>query len=101
MVYDGVLLGFLTLAGVLAGAIFLVSVIVYARRRSRRYLLLTAALGALFGRSLVGLCYLVGWISHRQHHLIEHGLDIVIGFSILAALIVMGRPTSTVEGPTQ
>lgn len=97
MVYDGMLLGFLVLAGILAGVIFLVSFVVYARRRSRRYQLLTVALGALFGRSLVGLGYLTGWISHRQHHLLEHGLDIVIGLCILAALIVMARPTPHVE----
>ena len=75
----------LTAAGVTT-VLFGLSLVVTYRRRSRRYLLVSATLAALLSRSLVGLLTLRGLLSPGSHHFFEHGLDAVIAVLLLAAV---------------
>lgn len=86
----------LIIAGIVSMLIFSVSCWVYLQRRTRPYLLLTVALGALVGRSVVGALDVLGHVSHAQHHVIEHGFDMVIAVSLLAAIISMGSPRTRI-----
>ena len=66
--------------------LFGLSLIVTYRRRSRRYLLVSATLAALLSRSLVALLAVGGLLSADSHHLLEHGLDALIAIMLLAAV---------------
>lgn len=83
---NGVLLAVLILAAIITGVVFLVSLIAYHRRRSRQYLLVSIALFALWFRSVVGALTVLDILPMYHHHLIEHGLDAVIGVLILIAV---------------
>ena len=76
----------LGVAAVAAGAVFLGGVAAFLRRRSRTYLLVALALGALFGRTLVAVCATVGLVDPVTHHLGEHLLDVAVAGLILAAV---------------
>jgi hypothetical protein len=58
----------------------------FVRRRSRPYLLVVAAFGALFARSVVAGVALFGGLSPPVHHLFEHGLDVVLVALVVAAV---------------
>jgi|APHM01.1.fsa_nt_gi hypothetical protein len=66
--------------------LFGLSLIVTYRRRSRRYLLVSATLAAFLSRSLVALLAVGGLVSADSHHLLEHGLDALIAIMLLAAV---------------
>lgn len=65
------------------GILFACSVVAYARRRGRRYLFISVAVGALWVRSLVGIGTVLGHVSMPIHHLVEHSLDLFIAILIL------------------
>lgn len=85
----------LTLAGVLAAVVAGLAIAAFARRRSRRYLLVALALSTLVGRSAVGLGAYGGLIGPTLHHQLEHGLDVAMAALVIAAVYLVGRP-----GPT-
>jgi hypothetical protein len=58
----------------------------FVRRRSRPYLLLVAAFAALLGRSAVVAVSALGLLSPTDHHLFEHGLDVVLVALVVAAV---------------
>jgi hypothetical protein len=58
----------------------------FVRRRSRPYLLLVAAFAALLGRSAVVGVSALGLLSPTNHHLFEHGLDVVLVALVVAAV---------------
>ncbi len=87
------LLGVILLAGVGTGSLLVVSSLAYARRRSRRYLLVTLAVGLLVLRSVVGIGTVIGYTPMVVHHLIEHTSDFLIAALILYA-VVRSRPTT-------
>jgi hypothetical protein len=58
----------------------------FVRRRSRPYLLLVAAFAALLGRSAVVAISALGLLSPTNHHLFEHGLDVVLVALVVAAV---------------
>lgn len=68
------------------GLLFALSVAAYLRRRSTQYLLISIAVGALWGRSLVGIGTVYGYVPMPIHHLIEHGLDFLIAVVVLYAV---------------
>ncbi|WP_181692553.1 hypothetical protein [Natronomonas sp. LN261] len=78
-----VLMGLIILAGAGTGLLFLAAVIAYRRRRTPRYLLITGVLGALLVRSLVGTATVFGLIPMVLHHLVSHGLDLLIAAALL------------------
>jgi len=58
----------------------------FVRRRSRPYLLIVAAFAALLGRSAVVAISALGWLSPTNHHLFEHGLDVVLVALVVGAV---------------
>lgn len=77
-------------------ALFVIGLSVFARRRSTRYLLVTAALGALVFRTAVGLGTVFGYVPMTAHHLLGHGIDFLIAMLILAAVYLSGSPSRAV-----
>ncbi|MFC7042817.1 DUF7471 family protein [Halonotius sp. GCM10025705] len=88
----------LTAAGVTT-VLFGLSLIVAYRRRSRRYLLISAVLAALLSRSVAGLLTLRGLLSPGSHHFLEHGLDALIAILLLAAVYDSTTTTSAERRP--
>ena len=82
-------------AAVVTTVLFGLSLVVTYRRRSRRYLLVSATLAALLSRSIVGLLTVWGLLSAGSHHLLEHSLDALIAVLLLAA--VYDSTTATTE----
>lgn len=87
------LYGIILMAGIGTGILFVASLFAYRQRQSTRYLAITAAVGALFVRSVVGFGTATGRVPMIVHHLIEHTFDFMI-----AALVLYAAYLST---PTQ
>lgn len=83
---EGLLSLVLLAAAAVTTVLFGLSLVVAVRRRSRRYLLVSATLAALLSRSIVGLATVRGLLSAGGHHFLEHGLDAVIALLLLAAI---------------
>lgn len=92
------LIGIILLAGVGTGALFAVSSLAYAQRRSRRYLLVTVAVGLLVLRSIVGIGTVMGYTPMVVHHVIEHTFDFLIAALILYA-VIRSKPATLEEEP--
>ena len=60
--------------------------VAFARRRSRSYLLVAAALGTLAARTGVAGLSLGGLLETNLHHLLEHGLDVAMAALVIAAV---------------
>ncbi|MFB6160049.1 MAG: hypothetical protein ABEJ61_02615 [Haloferacaceae archaeon] len=80
------LLAVVAAAAVGAGLLLGVALAAYARRGSRPYLLVVGAFLALFGRSAVAALTMAGALSPSGHHLLEHGLDVVLVALVVAAV---------------
>ena len=80
------LLAVVLVAGVGTGALFLVSLAAYRRRRSAQYALISVAVGALLARSVVGAGTILGVVPMPVHHFLEHGLDFTIAALVLYAV---------------
>jgi len=96
---DGLLSWVLLTAAGVTTVLFGLSLIVTYRRRSRRYLLVSATLAALLARSIAGLLTVGGLLSPGSHHFLEHGLDALIAILLLAAVYDSTTPTSTERRP--
>jgi len=81
-----VLLAVIACAGIGTGALFLVSLVAYRRRRTRQYRLISAAVGVLVLRSLVGAGTVLGAVPMPVHHFVEHSFDFLIAAMILYAV---------------
>lgn len=80
------LLFVVVVAGIGTGILFAASLIAYARRRTRQYLLVSVAVGALWLRSAVGAATVLGYVPMPVHHFIEHSLDFFIAAVVLYAV---------------
>jgi hypothetical protein len=80
------LLAVIALAGAGAAILLGLAAGAFVRRQSRPYLLIVGALAALFGRSAVAGLTAVGALSTSEHHLLEHGLDVVLVGLVIAAV---------------
>lgn len=80
------LLAVIVLAGVGTGILFVGSVLAAWQRKELRYVLISAAVGALFLRSFVGLGTVYGVVPMTTHHLVEHSLDFIIAALVLYAV---------------
>jgi len=81
--------GLLAVVGVAtlgASALLGLAFAAFVRRRSRPYLLIVAAFAALLGRSAVVGLSALGVLSPTDHHLFEHGLDVVLVALVVAAV---------------
>jgi len=84
---DEHLLAAVLVVGALAsGFILALALVVFARRRSWSYLLVTLALGTLLVRTGFGLLNVRGTIAPVPHHIVEHGLDVVTVALLLGAV---------------
>jgi hypothetical protein len=93
------LLGVVTIAGIGAAVLLGLGLAAFVRRRSRSYLLIVAAIAALFSRSVVAGFTVVRVLSPQTHHLLEHSLDIVLVALVVAA--VYYARTVTMEADSQ
>lgn len=83
---DLALSGVLVLAGTTSLLVVGLAVAALARRRSRSYLLIAAALATLLGRTVAGWLAMGNVLLPDTHHLIEHGLDGVMALLLIAAV---------------
>ena len=74
-------------------ALFAVATVSTYRRRSRPYVLLTAAIGLLVLRSVVGIGTVLGAVPMVVHHLTEHGFDFLIALLVLSAIYSVAPPS--------
>ena len=81
-----VLLAVIACAGIGTGALFLVSLVAYRRRQTSQYRLISAAVGVLVLRSLVGAGTVLGIVPMPVHHFVEHSLDFLIAATVLYAV---------------
>lgn len=81
-----VLLAVIVIAGVGTGVLFVVSLIAYHRRRTRQFLLISVAVGALLARTIVGAGTVLGYVPMWAHHFVEHSLDFFIAAVVLYAV---------------
>jgi hypothetical protein len=79
-------LAVVTVAAVGAACLLGLAVAAFVRRQSRPYLLIVAAVAALLARSLVAGVAMVGVLSDVEHHVLEHGLDVVLVGLVVAAV---------------
>jgi hypothetical protein len=70
----------------------------FLRRRSRPYLLVALALGALLARTAVAGASLSGWLAGDVHHVLEHGLDVVMASLVIAAVYYARSVAATPTG---
>lgn len=82
------LLSVIFIAWIGTSVLFAISIVAYLRRGSRLYLLICVAVGALWGRSIVGMGTVLGVVPMVAHHLVEHSLDFLIAVVILYAVYV-------------
>ncbi len=98
---DSILVVLLLLAGIGSVTVFALAVLTLRRRRSTPHLLIVGALGALVGRTLVGLSVYGGILTIEFHHVIEHGLDVVIAALLLGAVYAVGPLATGDRSPSQ
>jgi len=80
------LLAVVTLGTVGAAVLLGLAFAAVVRRQSRPYLLVFAAVTALFARSAVVALALTGAVTSAGHHLLEHSLDAVLVALVIAAV---------------
>ncbi|WP_238392179.1 DUF7471 family protein [Halorussus amylolyticus] len=78
-----VLLG---LAGVGSALVLALALAALFRRRTRSYLLVALALSTLLARTGVAALSAVGTVGAESHHVLEHGLDVVMAGLVIAAV---------------
>lgn len=84
--FDWPLVLALSVAGVGAAVLTGAALVVFQRRRRRPYLLVALALATILVRTAVAALSLDGSIAPGSHHLIEHGLDVVMAGLVIAAV---------------
>ena len=91
----------LVISGIGSLVVFCLAATAFKRRKSLPYLLITAALGALVLRPIVGTGTVLGYVSMGTHHTIEHLLDVVIAGLLIGAIISVGRLETEPSSPTE
>jgi len=81
-----ILLAVIACAGIGTSALFVVSLVAYRRRQTGQYRLISAAVGVLVLRSLIGAGTVLGAVPMPVHHFVEHSLDFLIAAMILYAV---------------
>ena len=97
VMWSPTLLAVIAIAGVGTGVLFAVSLVAYSRRRSRQFLLISVAVGALFARSVIGAGTVLGVVPMVYHHYIEHSLDFLIAALVLYAVYAHAPGAITAE----
>lgn len=81
----------LALSAIGSLVVFTLAAAAFKRRKSLPYLLITAALGALVLRPIVGTGTALGYVPMQTHHVVEHLLDVIIAGLLIAAIVAVGR----------
>jgi peptidoglycan/LPS O-acetylase OafA/YrhL len=87
----------LTVAAAATALLLGVALAAFLQRRSRSYLLIVGAFAALFSRSAVAALSTMGYLSPASHHLLEHGLDVVLVALVVAAVYLARSDDRTPE----
>jgi len=80
------ILGIVSLAAAGSAVLLGLALGAFRQRQSRPYLLVVAALVALLGRSATAGFSMAGLISPEIHHVLEHGLDVILVGLLIAAV---------------
>ena len=100
--FDGsgpVLASLLLLGGLTSVILVVLSAVAFCRRRSRSYLLVTLALGALSIKAFLGGVWMFRLMPVGQHHFFEHGLDLLTA-ALLGAAVYYARAGSNDGKPS-
>lgn len=76
-------------------ALFTIGLIGYLRRPTVRYRVLTIVLGLLVVRSIVGMATVFELVPMTAHHLLEHGIDLLVAGLLLYLVFRSGNPTGS------
>lgn len=87
----------LLLAGLVSAILLGLGLVAFTRRRSRPYLLLVLALGALVARSAVAGLTMFSLLPPTYHHLFEHLLDVVMASLVIGAVYHARTVSKTYE----
>lgn len=96
-----VLIAVILLAAVGTTVLFLAGLVGYWRRRTVRHGTIAVVLGLLVVRSIVGLGTVFGVVPMVVHHLLEHGIDVVIAGLLLYVLFAHGSRSSSSDSSSQ
>ncbi|SDD04852.1 hypothetical protein [Natrinema hispanicum] len=92
-----ILVAVIILAVIGTTALFVIGLVAYSQRRSARYVLITAVLGILVVRSVIGLGTVLGLTPMTVHHLMEHGFDFLIAVLLLYVVYRSGSSSRRVS----
>lgn len=92
------LLAALAAAGVASAVLTGAALAAFLRRQTRPYLLVALALAALLARSAVAGASVGGVLAADVHHVLEHGLDVVMAGLVIAAVWYARSVTGTPAG---
>ncbi|MFW5919631.1 MAG: DUF7471 family protein [Halanaeroarchaeum sp.] len=76
------------LSGIVSAVLAVVGILAFYRRRSPSYLLVAAALVVLAAKAFVGGLTVAGLLGLRTHHVVEHGLDLLMALLLIGAIYV-------------
>jgi hypothetical protein len=88
----------LAAAGVASALLTGAALIAFLRRRSRPYLLVALALATLLARSVVAGASVGGLLAGDVHHVLEHGLDVLMAGLVIAAVWYARSVAGTATG---
>lgn len=74
------------LSGIASLALAIIGIQAFRRRRSLSYLLVAAALVVLAIKAFMGGLTVIGIVSLGAHHVIEHGLDLLMALLLIGAI---------------
>jgi hypothetical protein len=86
MASQALLVAVVAVGGLAAALLAGTALAAYLRRRSRSYLLVGLALAALVARAMVAGVTMLGAVDPGTHHLLEHGLDVVMAALVVGAV---------------
>ena len=93
-----VLIAIILLAATGTLALVVIGLLSYLRRPTFRYRVLTVVLGLLVVRSIVGMATVFDIVPMTLHHLLEHGLDLLVAGLLLYLIYREGTPTGSETG---
>lgn len=86
----------LTVAAAATALVAGLAVAAFVQRRSRPYLLIALALSTLVARTALGIGAYTPMLDSADHHLLEHGLDVVMAALVIAAVYLVRSTPSEV-----
>ena len=81
-----VLFWLLVLTGATSAILISLAIVALLRRQSRSYFFIVIALGTLICKVFAGGLTIVELLPSDLHHTMEHGLDLIMGLLLLAAI---------------